>query len=367
MSLDRILDQKVPKKILSGALKKNILASAYLFYGESGTGKWAMALELAKAINCETEQWAGCDDCSTCQRIDKMAHPDVTVIFPVPSPKSKEKDEKELERYKEKKIKEPYAEVKFERSVNIPVEHIRNLQKDIYLKPFEGKRKVIIIAEAEKMHNSSANSLLKTLEEPPADATLILTTNDLNKLLPTVVSRCQQIRFGRIPVGLIRERLMRVYDVDERKASYLANLAQGSYGRALDLLEGEKETLRRDGIQLIAVALDGKMTPIVQVVSELLERWDRNSVMEMFEFLASAFRDMYVQREGRGRLINSDLAGDLLKLSERFERQNNIERAFQAVDRIRFDCQVRNASQKLGLLSLCLNIKDLVKGERRVC
>jgi DNA polymerase-3 subunit delta' len=229
------------------------------------------------------------------------------------------------------------------------------------------KRKVIIIAEAEKMHNSSANSLLKTLEEPPADAILILTTNDLNKLLPTIVSRCQQIRFGKIPMGLIKERLVEDYGVDEKKASYLANLANGSYGRALDLLEGEKESLRKDAIQLIAVALEGKMAQIVQAVSGLLEKWDRNSVMDMFEFLASAFRDMYIQREGRGRLINSDLAGDLLKLSERFERQNNIERAFLTVEQIRFDCQVRNASQKLGLLSLCLKVKDLAMEGGRVC
>jgi DNA polymerase-3 subunit delta' len=361
MSFHRILDQKVPKRILTGALKKNLLASSYLFYGEEGTGKWAMALELAKAVNCEANPADACDQCSSCRRIDRLAHPDVKVIFPVPSAKSKDKDEKEIEEYKLTKIREPYTLAGFDRAVNIPVEHIRSLQRDVLLKPFEARRKVVIIAEAEKMNNSSANSLLKTLEEPPADSNLILTSNDFNKLLPTIVSRCQQIRFGRIPTESIHNKLVADYQLQPEKAVYLAHACSGSYGRALELLHGEKESLRRDGLRLLSAAVEGKTTSILQTVDELLGTWDRNSILEMFEFLASAFRDMYMEREGQARLFNSDLQGDLLKLSRRFARQNTIEHAFQTVDQIRFDCQARNASQKLGLVSLCLKIKELVK------
>jgi DNA polymerase-3 subunit delta' len=361
MSFDRILDQKVPKRILSGALKKNLLASSYLFYGEEGTGKWAMALELAKAINCEANPVDACDQCPSCRRIDRLAHPDVKVIFPAPSAKSKDKDEKEIEEYKRVKIQEPYAMAGFDRAVNIPVEQIRGLQREILLRPFEAKRKVVIIAEAEKMHNASANSLLKTLEEPPADANLILTSNDFNKLLPTMVSRCQQIRFGRIPTESIQNKLAADYQLPPEKAIYLAHACRGSYGRALELLHGEKEGLRRDGLRLLSAAVEGRTSSILQTVDELLGTRDRNSILEMFEFLASAFRDMYMEWEGHARLFNSDLQGDLLKLSQRFARQNTIEHAFQTVDQIRFDCQARNASQKLGLVSLCLKIKELVK------
>lgn len=363
MSFNGVLDQKVPKRILSGALRKSLLASAYLFYGMEGTGKWALALELAKAINCERNRTQPCDECVCCRKIGRMVHPDVTVIFPVPSARSKDKDQKETERYKRLKIEEPYALVRFDRTTNIPVEQIRSLQRDIHLRPFEARRKVVIIIQAEKMHNSSANSLLKTLEEPPADAHLILTSDDVNKLLPTVISRCQQIRFSQIPAESIKGALVTDYQVEEKKASYLAQMCGGSYGRALDLLCGEKENIRQDGVRLLTAAVEGKMTPIVHTVNGLLEKWDRNSILEMFGFMVSAFRDMYMAQEGQARLINPDLAGDLLKLSQNFERQNKIDRALQTVDRIRFECQARNASHKLGLLSLSLRIKDLAKGE----
>jgi len=363
MAFAEVLDQKVPKKILCGALRKNFLASTYLFYGDQGTGKWAMALELAKAINCEKGQREACDACSSCLKIDKMIHPDVKMIFPVPSVKSKEKDSKEIERYKKLKQEEPYTIVRFDRKVNIPVEYIRTLQREIHLKPFEGKRKVIIIAEAEKMHNSSANSLLKILEEPPLDVNVILTSNDVNKLLPTVVSRCQQIRFGKIPTSIIEEKLMEAYHIDKEKASYYANICNGSYGKALDFLRGEKENLRRDTVDLLGVATHGKTSQIIQMVNQMLNRWDRNSILEMFEFLVSISRDIYMVQEGSYRLINSDMASDVVKLSEKFERQNKVEHVFRMADQIRFDCQIRNASQKLGLLSLCLKIKELSNRE----
>jgi DNA polymerase-3 subunit delta' len=358
-SFEKVLDQKVPKRILAGAIRKNLLASAYLFYGAQGTGKWALALELAKAINCEKSQKEACGACSSCRKIEKMIHPDVRMIFPVPSAKSQEKSIAEIERYKKLKKEDSYAIVRFERSVNIPVEQIRTMQKQIYLKPFEGERKVIIIAEAENMHVSSANSLLKTLEEPPEDTNLILTSNDANKLLSTVVSRCQQIRFGKIPLKMIEERLVEKYDIDQGRASYCANISNGSYGKALEFLQTEKENLRKDAMSLLGVASVGKTGQIVQMVNLVLDRWDRGSIMEMFEHLASIFRDIYMLGEGWKGLINADIATDVVKLSEKFERQNKVEHAFRMVDQIRIDCQVRNASLKLSLLSLCLKIKAL--------
>jgi DNA polymerase-3 subunit delta' len=374
MSFAKVLNQEIPKKILSGALKKDMLASAYLFYGEVGTGKWALALELAKAINCENLQippkagneTQACDLCLSCRKIDKLIHPDVKMIFPVPFSSAKtqaerDKRQEEMERFKKEKIKDPYTVVKFEKNVNIPVDQIRQMQKELCLKPFEGKRKVVIITEVENMHPASANSLLKTLEEPPPDSNLILTTTEINRLLPTVVSRCQQIRFGKIPSLLIEKRLKESHQVPERKASFYAKVSNGSLGRAIDFIGGEKENIRQDATGLLETSVEGNTTKIIQKVDELQKRWDKNSILEMLEFLISLFRDIYLTLEtsGKEQLINYDIASEVVKLGKKFKRQNKVEEALKVIDQIRMDCKTKNANLKLALLTLCFELRDL--------
>jgi len=376
MSFANVLNQEIPKKILSGALKKDMLPSAYLFYGGVGTGKWALALEVAKAINCENLQIpskAGnenpaCDQCLSCRKIEKLIHPDVKMIFPIPfaSPKTQaERDKKQeaIEKFKKDKIQEPYTIVKFDKNVNIPVDEIREMQNKLYLKPFEGKRKVVIITEVENMHPSSANSLLKTLEEPPKDTHLILTTTDINRLLPTVVSRCQQIRFAKIPSFLIEKRLKERHQIPEEKASFYAKISNGSLGMALDFLQGEKENIRQDAILLIETSGESNTGKIIDQVDKLQNKWDKNSILEMFEFLISLFRDVYLSLEtfktDKEQLLNYDIASEVVKLSERFKRQNKVEEALELVDRIRTDCKTKNVSLKLALLTLCLKLRDL--------
>ncbi len=383
MSFDRVLDQTVPKRILAGALRKNLLASSYLFYGEVGTGKWLMALELAKAMLCRDGQNGACDSCTSCRKIDSFIHPDVKLIFPIPSAKSDkkrreeadsagdseadiivsgksgDKTQKEIERFYSLKREEPYSIVRFERKVNIAVEQIRAMQREIYLKPFEGKRKVVIISEAEKMHVSSANSLLKTLEEPPEDATMILTTSDVNQLLSTVVSRCQQVRFGKIPRAMIEKKLVSDYEVEKEKAADLAFLSNGSYGRALDFLRGERQDIRREALGLLQVATQGSTGRIVGEVGQLLSQWDRNSILEMFDVTQTILRDVYVSFDKPDRLINADMQAEVVKLGESFNRQNKVEQVFQKMEQARIDCQVRNANLKLAWLDVCFRIKRL--------
>jgi DNA polymerase-3 subunit delta' len=284
---------------------------------------------------------------------------DNTQADTVISSKSPNKIQKEIEQFYSLKKEEPYTIVKFERKVNIAVEQIRAMQKEIYLRPFEAKRKVVIISEAEQMHLSAANSLLKTLEEPPEDATLILTTNDINQLLPTVVSRCQQVRFAKIPLPTIAEKLISDYGVEKDKARHLAFLSNGSYGRALDFFRGERQDIRREAWGLLRVATEGSTSQIVGTVGQLMNQWDRNSILEMFDVTQTILRDVYMSFEKQDRLINADMQAEVVKLQRSFKRQNKVEQVFQTMEQTRIDCQVRNASLKLALLDACFRIRRL--------
>jgi DNA polymerase III gamma/tau subunit len=176
-----------------------------------------------------------------------------------------------------------------------------------------------------------------------------------------VVSRCQQIRFSKIPSFLIEKRLNERYQVPSDKASFYAKISNGSLGKALDYIQGEKENIRNDAILLVKIAVEGNAINIIQKVDELLNQWDRNSILEMFQFLISLFRDVYLTLEtsGKEELLNYDIASEVVKLSERFKRQNKVEETLKLIDQIRIDCKTKNVNLKLALLTLCLKLRDL--------
>ncbi len=149
-------------RILKGALSEGRLAHAYIFLGSNPERK-ELALALAKAVNClEGKEGDPCEKCPSCRKINSSNHPDVCLIEP--------------------------------EGFSLKIGQMRWLQNQISLKPFEGRKKVYIIEEAEKMTSPAANSLLKTLEEPPGESLLILGTSNLFAFLPTIISRCQVVR-----------------------------------------------------------------------------------------------------------------------------------------------------------------------------
>ncbi|OIN96700.1 DNA polymerase III subunit delta' [Candidatus Desantisbacteria bacterium CG1_02_38_46] len=161
-ALDKIKNQNLASRILKGILKTGRIANTYLFTGLQGTGKKFAAIQFAKALNCPN---GGCEQCPSCIKIGEFSHPDVHIITP------------ELNKD------------------SILVDQMRNMQREAYLKPFIARFKVYIIEEAGNMTEEAANSLLKILEEPPVDTVFILTTSSPQDILPTIISRCQMVRF----------------------------------------------------------------------------------------------------------------------------------------------------------------------------
>ena len=363
MSFDSVVNQSLPKKILKGALEKDKLAHAYLFYGEPGVGKWALALELARAVNCERSDSEPCGSCPACVKISKLVHPDVKVIFPVPSANSLE----EAERFKREKINDPYAITKFDKVASIPVDQIREMQKSLSLKPYEGKKRVVIMAEVEKLSYAASNSLLKTLEEPPVDSLLILTTSNLSALLPTVISRCQLLRFNRIPDRELAIQLKKRSGLDPQTAAYYARISKGSLGQAVSLAKGETTEIRSLGMEFLSLITKQKPLEVVDFVDGTTKAYGRESIVELFEFITSLMRDMYVLTELREKdeLINSDLSDRIEKLAQSFKDRSTIEQSIELCEETKRDCQ-SNVNLRLALLSFYIKLKQVLKRRVRV-
>jgi len=196
--------QPLPLQILQSHLRQGRVAPAYLFAGPEGVGKRLTALELAKALNCDQPE-GPCDRCPHCQRIIRRIHPDVHLL-------------------------EPTGALGL-----IHLQDAHQALERIALRPFMGRAQVVIIDGADRLTEEAANGLLKSLEEPPPSARFLLLTSQPGNCLPTIVSRCQLIRFQRLPSPVIAELLLRRQACDAPTAEAVSRLAQGSGERAVEL------------------------------------------------------------------------------------------------------------------------------------
>jgi DNA polymerase-3 subunit delta' len=219
MSFADIEGHEKPITILKRTLANKTLAHAYLFSGEAGIGKKMTALALAAAVNCQNAgPEGGCGECPSCRKIVSNGHPDLHFLVP-------DGDE-------------------------IKIDQVRQVQSDLALKPFEGAKKTLIVDGVDRMNTASSNAFLKTLEEPPGDALIILITALPQSLLPTIRSRCQEIRFQPLSRQTLAQALKRKRGLSDADAWFVAALAQGSMGRGLDshgpLVRDPADGARRD-------------------------------------------------------------------------------------------------------------------------
>lgn len=263
------IGNKPIRLLLARSQRRDTLHHAYIFSGPEGVGKKRLAMDLARSLNCA--QGNGnlefCGVCPSCHKIDSGNHPDVQLI-------------------------EPETKV-------FRVDQVRQLIQDISFRPFEGRRRVFILDEADRMNDEAANCLLKTLEEPPELNILVLLTTNLYALLPTIRSRCQILKFHSIHPREIEEFLRASMGRTAEEAAKAARLSQGSLGVALSLDMSAAAALQASAFRLLELLAQRDDAALMEILAEILGQPDH---LDLFlQILISILRDLVIMDLFRDR------------------------------------------------------------------
>ena len=243
-------------------------------------------------MNCERHQTDCCSSsdnskvCSSCRKIDTFSHPDILILFPVPRKIREENRRNEI-------LKEGELH-KYRKTEIISINDIRDIEESVLMKPFEAKRRVVIILDAETMKNEAQNAFLKLLEEPPDDTTIILTSSNPERLYSTIHSRCQRINFTRLSRNEMKEFLLKREEFDKKQTELILLLSNGSITKAKEILEdGGKRKLFKSIV-------------VKNEYEKLKETFSKDTLKQYIEFLLLLFRDIFVAKTGT-KMLNSDI------------------------------------------------------------
>ena len=318
--LSWIRDQEAVPRLLRAA-RDDRVAQAYLFHGPRGVGKTRTALGLAQALNCAAPE-PPCGGCLPCRKVARLRHPDVRLLFPATREEDARPEEiaKRLDDYGAGR----YHLLEFARNASISIDRIRELKAEAAMSLVEGRRRVFILADANRMQEEAAQSALKLIEEPPEGTHLVLTVEEPAALLPTIVSRCQRVRFRPLRRDSIEEILIAERGLDRPAARLIASLSEGSLGRALALQEERPIVEIRDEA-LSLFDLEFEPTKIDDRILEKVRRWsgklDPNTTRRNAELLLIWCRDLLATRVGLGpeTIANLDRLDRLAREAERID------------------------------------------------
>jgi DNA polymerase-3 subunit delta' len=301
------------------------LPRSMIFSGRAGVGKVEAALTVAQALNCEVSDDDACGRCPSCVRIAKGEHPDVCLLKPDG------------------------------RGGQIRVEGVREAISEVPFRPFEGRRRVIILADAERMNPTTANTLLKTLEEPPEWATLILTTANEATLLPTILSRCQIFRFSPLAPAELETLLKTRHGIAPDRAPLLAAVAGGGVARALELAEEPLLELREQAIAIAKLLVESAPSETLVPQADALSKEPR--LMLLLDLLLSVLRDLAAKAAG-APVLHGDIEAEIGALSERAPLDRWLE-AFSLAEEVVVDLRDRYLNKRISMSKLLLSFQDL--------
>ena len=259
--VEKVLGHEEVIRHLQNAVEKEQVSHSYIFAGEKGSGKKLLAKLFAMTLQCEEHKKEPCMHCSSCRKAMSRNHPDII-----------------------------YAE--HVKPTSIGIEEIREqLVSDVEIKPYTGPYKIYIVDEAEKMTIQAQNALLKTIEEPPAYAVILLLANNNTGLLPTITSRCVTLNFKPVRDEVIRKYLMEELHVPDYQADVSVAFAQGNVGKAKQIATAEDFTEMMDAaFRILRRGSDMEVYEMVDALKNLSEQ--KHTIYEYLDLFLVWFRDV---------------------------------------------------------------------------
>lgn len=314
------------KRYFDKAIVNDHVSHSYIFEGPNGVGKQMMALAVAKRLLCECNN-GPCNNCKSCHMVDSLTHPDLILV---------DKDTKVTK-----------------------IDTIReNVVKAMEIKPYQGKRKVLIITEADTVTPEGQNAMLKTIEEPPSYGVIFLLSENMSKLLPTIKSRCIHIRFNPLGINLIKDYLKKE-NYSQEKIEVYAQFSQGSIG-IVEKLKNDEEFIekRKKSISYLERLEHANLTEVYELVKELCDQ--KEVLIEILDLWVLWYRDIGILKSiDNPNLYYADYKEQLLDITYKLP-YNKITTSINLIKQAKIEIN-QNIYATFVIENLLLKLKERKK------
>lgn len=305
------------------------VSHAYIFNGAPRSGKKMLAKVFAKSLVCESRKNTGeaCNKCKSCLQAENGNHIDIKWLIP-------------------------------KKDTLISVEDVRTqINSDIVVKPYKSDYKIYIIEDANKLNPQAQNALLKTIEEPPKYAVLILLTSNISSILPTILSRCIKINMKTIEDSKIENYLIQKFNVDEKKAKFCAGFSMGNLGQAIDLSQNEYfNELKEDCLHFLKYIDEMNIYEIIDFLKSLTKY--KMDIDEYLDFITIWYRDILMLKvtNNPNKIIYKDEYNYLLRKATNISYEG-IENVLMAIDKAKIRLRA-NVNFDIAIELLLLTLKE---------
>ena len=322
-----IIGQEQIKEHLQNAITAGKVSHAYIINGEKSSGKEFIAKVFAMALQCEKKEEEPCQECHSCKQALSDNHPDI-------------------------------VRVTHEKPNTISVDDIRaQVNNDVAIKPYSGSYKIYIINEAEKMTPQAQNAILKTLEEPPEYAVILLLTTNVNSLLPTILSRCVVLNMKPVADELVKKYLMEQLQVPDYKAEVCVAFTRGNIGKAKALASSEDfENVKAEALSLLKYIKDMELNEILAAIKKITEY--KLEISDYLDICAIWYRDVLLFKATNdvNHLVFREEIQSLRKIAQRSSYEG-IEEIIEALDTAKHRLEA-NVNFELTMELLMLTIQE---------